>query len=47
VTLFNFLYDFQRLSQQYIHSFVHVNAFMFTLIINSLAASLAKKFSDS
>jgi hypothetical protein len=30
-----------------IHSFVRVNVFVFTLIIDSLAVSLAKKFSDS
>ena len=30
-----------------IHSFVHVNAFVFTFIIDSLAVLLAKKFSDS
>ena len=30
-----------------IHSFVHVNAFVFMFVIRSLAASLAKKFSDS
>ena len=30
-----------------IHSFVHVNAFVFRLIIHSLAVSLAKKFNDS
>jgi len=30
-----------------IHSFVRVNVFVFMFIIDSLAVSLAKKFSDS